>query len=139
MEATLAAQKKKMGDHGFQSEAIQVDHADEVPEQIRKLLDIFQGETARRPETPITNPVPKIEVVTVSLDPTQVPPIIKTSPGRVSTLIILDSTGAPPWPIQDVSWAGKFDVTPPEEGGHVVRITPMSIGAQRRQYLGSAP
>ncbi len=79
---------------------------------------------ARLLKRSITMPVPKVEVDRLS-DPTQVPPVIKTAPGRVSTLIILDLTGSP-WPIQDVSWAGKFDVTPPEEGGHVVRITPQS-------------
>ncbi len=62
---------------------------------------------------------------TVSLDPSAAPVIILTAPGHVTTLTILDSTGAP-WPIQDISWAGKFEVTPPEDGGHVVRITQMS-------------
>ncbi len=121
-EAVAAAQKKKVNDAVFE-EALK-SLLPMTPEQIRKLLDAFK-ESRQAAETPITMPVPKVEVVTVSLDPTQVPPVIKTAPGRVSTLIILDSTGSP-WPIQDVSWAGKFDVTPPEEGGHVVRITPQS-------------
>lgn len=122
MEADAAAQKEKMDQQIFNQALKEI--MPMTPEQIRKLLDTFK-ESRRASETPITDPVPKVEVETVSLDPTQVPPVIKTSPGRVSTLIILDSTGAP-WPIQDVSWAGKFEVTPPEEGGHVVRITPQS-------------
>jgi intracellular multiplication protein IcmK len=122
MEATAAAQKKKLNDKVFDN-ALQT-LLPMTPEQIRKTLDAFRI-SRQAAETPITEPVPKVEVVTVSLDPTQVPPVIKTSPGRVSTVIILDSTGSP-WPIQDVSWAGKFEVTPPEEGGHVVRITPQS-------------
>jgi intracellular multiplication protein IcmK len=59
------------------------------------------------------------------LDPSATPVVILTAPGHVTTLTILDSTGAP-WPIQDISWAGKFEITPPEDGGHIVRITPMS-------------
>jgi intracellular multiplication protein IcmK len=62
-------------------------------------------------------------VETLSLDPSDTPVTIKMSPGLVTTFTVLDATGAP-WPIQDISWAGKFQVTPPEEGGHIVRITP---------------
>ena len=122
MEAEAAAQKEKVEQQTFDDALKQL--LPLKPDQIRKVLDSFK-ESRKASETPITDPVPKVEVETVSLDPNQVPPVIKTSPGRVSTLIILDSTGSP-WPIQDVSWAGKFEVTPPEEGGHVVRITPQS-------------
>ena len=122
MEEEAAAQKKKNDEDTYNEALKQL--MPMRPDQIRKLLDTFK-ESRQASETPITDPVPKVEVETVSLDPNQVPPVIKTSPGRVSTLIILDSTGSP-WPIQDVSWAGKFEVTPPEEGGHVVRITPQS-------------
>ena len=122
MEAEAATQKKKMNELTFDEALSQL--LPMTPEQIRQVLDSFK-ESRRASETPITDPVPKVEVKTVSLDPNQTPPVIKTSPGRVTTLIILDSTGSP-WPIQDVSWAGKFEITPPEEGGHVVRITPQS-------------
>jgi intracellular multiplication protein IcmK len=54
-----------------------------------------------------------------------VPTTIKTAVGNVTTLNILDVTGAP-WPVQDVTWAGDFEVVEPEEGGHIVRITPTS-------------
>jgi intracellular multiplication protein IcmK len=43
----------------------------------------------------------------------------------VTTMNILDVSGAP-WPIQDITWAGNFEIVQPEAGGHVVRITPMS-------------
>lgn len=122
IDQAVAEQKKKMVERAYMGALQSI--MPMSPEQIRRLLDSFR-KSREASETPITDPVPKIEVQTVSLDPSQVPPTLKTSPGRVSTLTILDSTGAP-WPIQDVSWAGKFDVTPPEEGGNVVRITPQS-------------
>jgi len=94
------------------------------PSQIRKVLDSFK-ESREAAETPINMPEPRVEVQTVSLDPSQTPAVIKTAAGRVTTITVLDETGSP-WPIQDVSWAGKFDVTPPEEGGHVIRVTPQT-------------
>ena len=122
VEAKMAARKKKFEEQAF-TQAL-----DEIfpmsPEEIRKLFDSYKAER-KAAESPIYDPTPKVRIETVSLDPTQVPPIIRTSPGRVTTLTIVDSTGAP-WPIQDISWAGKFDVSPPEEGGNVVRITPQT-------------
>lgn len=94
------------------------------PEQTRSLLDSFR-QSREAAEEPITIPEAKTTVQNVSLDPSDAPPIIKTSPGYVTTVTILDMTGSP-WAIQDISWAGKFQVTTPEEGGHVIRITPMS-------------
>ncbi len=95
-----------------------------TPEQTRSVLDSFRV-SREAAETPITVPKARTTVENVSLDPSQPPLSIKTAPGYVTTLTILDMTGAP-WAIQDVSWAGKFEVTTPEEGGHVIRITPMS-------------
>lgn len=95
------------------------------PDEIRKLLERFD-ETRQAVETPVY-PYPEPEVVseTVSLDPGARPPEIKVAVGQVTTLTVLDVTGAP-WPIQDVTWAGNFDVVKPEEGGHVLRVTPLS-------------
>lgn len=92
------------------------------PEEIREVLGVFK-ESRQAAETPIVFPEPKIRVQTVSLDPGEEPPIIKLMPGHVTTVTILDITGEP-WPIQDISFAGAFDVTPPESGGHVIRIVP---------------
>lgn len=95
------------------------------PEEITQMLRLFNttrevGETAERPV-----PTPEVRVATISLDPSIPPEIIQTSPGYVTSLTILDVSGQP-WPVQDVSWAGKFEVVPPEAKGHVIRITPMS-------------
>jgi len=95
-----------------------------TPEEIREVLEVFKV-NREAAETPIAVPEPKIYVGNVSLDPSATPLVIQTAPGYVSTVTILDMTGAP-WPVQDISWAGEFDVIPPEEGGNVMRITPLT-------------
>ena len=122
IDAKLEMRKKKVEEQVFNQALAEI--LPMSPEEIRKLLDVFRP-IRQAAETPLAEPVPKIRMETISLDPAQVPLVIRTSPGRVTTLTVLDSTGAP-WPIQDVSWAGKFDMTPPEEGGNVVRITPQT-------------
>lgn len=120
IEADLDKQRKKIDETTF-NEALKM-LLPMKPAQIRQMLDAFK-ESREAAETPIATPEPKVHVETISLDPSRTPPVIKTSVVRVTTLTLLDSTGAP-WPIQDVSWTGKFDVVTPEEGGHVIRITP---------------
>lgn len=95
------------------------------PAQIRKLLEDFDR-VQQAVETPIyPTPKPEIVVQTVSVDPGSTPPEIKVAPGHVTTLNILDSTGAK-WPILDITWAGNFQVVQPGQNGNVIRITPMS-------------
>ena len=99
-----------------------------TPDNIKVLLT-KQDEVARATEEPINGiPTPKINVETISLDPGVEPMVITTSAGFITTLNILDVTGAP-WPIQDVSWAGDFEIIEPEEGGHIIRITPLGHSA----------
>lgn len=98
------------------------------PENIKDLLKEYD-KTKRATEEPVHGiPTPRVNVETVSLDPGVAPMEIHTAIGHITTLNILDVTGAP-WPIQDISWAGDFEVIEPEEGGHVVRITPMALTA----------
>ena len=92
------------------------------PNQIRKTLETFRM-SREAAETPITVPEPKLEVQTASLDPSGTPIVIKVAPGNVTSVTILDATGAP-WPIQDMVTAGPFSIMAPEEGGNVLRITP---------------
>lgn len=93
--------------------------------EIRQLLEYYD-QTQEAVETPVyPYPKPEVGVINLSLDPGVAPPEIKLATGHVSTLTMLDVTGAP-WPIQDISWAGNFEVVKSEEGGHLVRITPMS-------------
>lgn len=122
MEAYIEEQKRKNNQASYNQALKELMPL--RPEQVRQMLDAFKA-SREAAETPITVPTPKVQVETVSLDPSQAPSSIKTAPGRVTTITIVDETGSP-WPIQDVSWAGKFDLTPPEEGGHVIRVTPQS-------------
>lgn len=95
------------------------------PDEIRKLLERFD-DTQQAVEVPVyPYPEPEVIVETVSLDPGTKPPVLKVGLGHVTTLTVLDVTGAP-WPIQDLTFAGNFEVVTPEPGGHVVRITGMS-------------
>lgn len=98
------------------------------PNNIKDLL-LEYDKTKRAVEEPVHGvPTPRVNVETVSLDPGVVPMTIHTAIGHITTLNILDVTGAP-WPIQDISWAGDFEIIEPEEGGHVIRITPMAVAA----------
>jgi intracellular multiplication protein IcmK len=93
--------------------------------ELRELLEYYDH-TQEAVQVPVyPYPRPEVSVLNISLDPGITPPVIAVATGHVSTLTMLDVTGAP-WPIQDVSWAGNFEVLEPEEGGHVVRITPMA-------------
>lgn len=95
------------------------------PVEIRKVLERFDR-TREAAETPIyPYPSPEVVVTNVALDPGAEPPLIKVATGHVTTLNVLDVTGAP-WPIQDITWAGNFEIVKPESGGHVVRITPLT-------------
>ena len=95
------------------------------PGEIRKLLEVYD-KTQQAVEVPVyPYPRPQVVIQTISLDPGSVPPEIKVATGHVSTLNVMDVTGAP-WPIQDMSWAGNFEIVQPEAGGAVLRITPMS-------------
>jgi len=97
-------------------------------DNIRTLLR-RNDEVQRAVEEPINGiPTPRVNVETISLDPGVTPMVITTSPGYITTLNILDVTGAP-WPIQDIGWAGDFEVIEPEEGGHIVRISPLGNSA----------
>jgi intracellular multiplication protein IcmK len=93
-------------------------------DQIRELYERFIS-NRRAAETPVRVPESKMRVETVSLEPNTAPPVIHLCPGYVSTISIMDASGAP-WPVQDISYAGDFTVTPPENGGNVMRITPGS-------------
>ena len=95
------------------------------PGQIEGLLKRYDDTQEAAKTPPYDNPKPEISVQNISLDPGVAPPVIKTAIGNVTTLNILDATGAP-WPVQDVTWAGDYEIVEPEQGGHIIRITPMS-------------
>jgi intracellular multiplication protein IcmK len=95
------------------------------PKEIRKVLEMYD-ETKQAVETPIyPNPEPRSSFQTISLQPGTKPFVIKTAIGNVTTLSIVDITGQP-WPIQDLSWAGDFEIQQPESGANMLRIIPTS-------------
>ncbi|MDB2682771.1 DotH/IcmK family type IV secretion protein [Alphaproteobacteria bacterium] len=95
------------------------------PNEIREMLEQYDR-TQESVEVPVyPPPKPKTVVQNISLDPGAPPEVIKLAYGHVTTLSILDITGAP-WPIEDISWAGDFEITETEEGegSHIIRIAP---------------
>lgn len=94
------------------------------PDHIRALLRQYDDTERAAQSPPYDLPTPEVVVQTVSMDPGVAPPVIKTAVGHVTTVNMLDLTGAP-WPVQDITWAGDFEIVEPEEGGHIIRITPM--------------
>lgn len=95
------------------------------PNEIRRMLELYD-ETKQASDTPIyPTPEPESSFQTISLDPGTKPMTVKTAMGNVTTLSIVDITGQP-WPIQDLTWAGDFQIEQPENGGHMLRIIPTS-------------
>lgn len=124
MEAERQRAHEKMRENAF--ERAQEALFPLTPEQISIMLRGFNasrqaGETAAR-----AHPTARVKVEDVSLDPSFAPPVIKMAMGHVTSVTVLDVTGRP-WPIQDASWGGQFEVITPEQGGHVIRITPMTV------------
>lgn len=92
------------------------------PAEIRKLLEFYDKteEAIQKPVYPY--PEPELVVQTVSLDPGTKPPVIKLAMGHVTTLAIVDVTGAP-WKIFDYAFAGPFEITNASDS-NVLRISP---------------
>jgi intracellular multiplication protein IcmK len=94
-------------------------------EQIRRFMRKVE-DTQEASEAPSSGP-PKgnVRIVNLQLDPGATPPQINLAANYVTTIDILDSTGAP-WPILDVGIGGNFEVSPTPAGSHVVRIMPLA-------------
>lgn len=69
-----------------------------TPEQIVRLKQIYQTSEYAQASTAGTPPKPTATSQFVNLSPGSTPPVIRLSQGFVSSLVFLDSTGAP-WPI----------------------------------------
>ena len=96
------------------------------PDQIREFMRQLEA-TQKAAQPPSSGP-PKGEVklTTLSLDPGVTPPQINLAAGYVTTITLVDATGAP-WPIMDVGVGGNFEVTPTQSGAqHVVRVMPLT-------------
>lgn len=95
------------------------------PAEIDSVIRRYE-ETEKAARQPYAGKEPKAEVKveTLSLEPSAAPPVIHLAPGHVTSLTLLDASGQP-WPVQDVSWGGDFEIQTPDEGGHIIRISPM--------------
>lgn len=95
------------------------------PNEIRKLLEHFDRTQEAVELSVYPAPKPEVTVQTLSLDPGTTPASVNVAFGHVTTLNMLDSTGAP-WPVEDISWAGNFEVVEgaSENGSHILRISP---------------
>ncbi|TAL63502.1 MAG: type IV secretion protein IcmK, partial [Legionella sp.] len=69
-----------------------------TPEQVVRLKQTYQTSEYAQASTPGTPPKPTATSQFVNLSPGSTPPVIRLSQGFVSSLVFLDSTGAP-WPI----------------------------------------
>ena len=95
------------------------------PSDIHTLLQRLNESQAAAAEPVGVVPRAEVKAETISLDPGAQPPEIDTESGYVTTVSLLDATGAP-WPILDIGVGGNFDVPAPEQGGNVLRISPLS-------------
>lgn len=95
------------------------------PGEIQSVIKRYE-DTTKAVETPFGNvePKPEVKIETISLEPSALPPTIHLAPGHVTSLTMLDATGQP-WPVADVSWGGDFEIQAPEDGGHIIRISPL--------------
>ncbi len=95
------------------------------PDEIRTLLEHFDR-TVESTQLPV-HPYPRPESVVqnISLDPGVAPLVVKLAYGYVTTVSMLDSSGAP-WPTEDSSWVGDFQIQESEvyEVTHIFRISP---------------
>jgi intracellular multiplication protein IcmK len=69
-----------------------------TPEQLIRLRQLYQASEFAETTTPGTPPRPTATSQFVNLSPGSTPPVIRLSQGFVTSLVFLDSTGAP-WPI----------------------------------------
>lgn len=81
------------------------------PEQIVRLKQIYQTSEFAQASTAGTPPKPTATSQFVNLSPGSTPPVIRLSQGFVSSLVFLDSTGAP-WPISayDLGDPSSFNI-----------------------------
>lgn len=97
------------------------------PEEIRTLLERFDR-TQESVSVPVyPSPKPEISVQNIPLDPGVQPVSVKVSYGHITTINILDTTGAP-WPVEDIAWAGDFEIIEAQAGeiANIIRVTPQS-------------
>jgi intracellular multiplication protein IcmK len=97
------------------------------PDQVQQLI-ARMSEMQRVTAPSIMDPVrprSELKVETISLDPGVQPPVIKVAAGYVTTVMMMDASGAP-WDIVDMAFAGRFDIKTSQQNPHIIRITPLN-------------
>ncbi len=81
------------------------------PEQIQKLRSVYLASQFSASSSPTTPPRPTATSEFVDLSPGSTPPVVRLSQGFVTSLVFIDSTGAP-WPIEsyDVGNPSAFNI-----------------------------
>lgn len=81
------------------------------PDQIQRLRQLFNQTQLAGASTPGTPPRPTATSQMVNLAPGATPPVIRLAQGFVSSLVFIDSTGAP-WPIEsyDIGNPAAFNI-----------------------------
>lgn len=82
-----------------------------TPDQIQKLRSMYQQSQYAAASSPDTPPRPTATSVFVDLSPGATPPVIRLAQGFITSLVFIDSSGAP-WPIQayDVGNPQAFNI-----------------------------
>ncbi|MDX2165208.1 MAG: DotH/IcmK family type IV secretion protein [Gammaproteobacteria bacterium] len=81
------------------------------PQQIQKLRSMYMASQFAASSTPNTPPRPTATSTFVDLSPGATPPVIRLSQGFITSLVFVDSTGAP-WPIEsyDIGNPSAFNI-----------------------------
>lgn len=95
------------------------------PDQIRSFMRRLESTQDAAQPPSAGAPKGEVKVAALSLDPGGTPAQINLAAGYVTTIDMVDATGAP-WPILDVGVGGNFEVTPTQAGSHVVRVMPLT-------------
>ncbi|MDR3425751.1 MAG: DotH/IcmK family type IV secretion protein [Alphaproteobacteria bacterium] len=95
------------------------------PDQVRDFMHRLE-QTQNAAQMPYEGtPKGETRIATISLAPGVEPPQVNLASGYVTTIELVDVTGAP-WPILDVGVGGNFEVSPTQAGSHVVRVMPLT-------------
>lgn len=88
-----------VGSNAAEMDALSDQYMGVTPQQIKEMRKQFD-ERQKANSQPIKAPKPVTGSVTVSLSPGSTPPVIRPYLGNITSLVVLDSTGAP-WPVEN--------------------------------------
>nr|WP_172687549.1 DotH/IcmK family type IV secretion protein [Pseudomonas syringae]ARO44779.1 IncI1 plasmid conjugative transfer protein TraN [Pseudomonas syringae pv. actinidiae] len=96
------------------------------PSKIRELRGSLEDTRRAKAYQPV-RAIPRITSVSVDLSPGASLPVLRVMPGEISTLVLLDSTGAP-WPLAITPRISRDDLFSAEwmAGSHVVVVSTQS-------------